>query len=226
MKTPQLKAGERLDIVFENELHQGNAHYLKAVLYDVEKNALTVSQTSPALGRQFLNRRIRVTYLVRVENRVLRFGFAGLLLDLMTDYPIASGKTVEALLIKKEGRAEPTDFRMYFRVKPPSDSDVCLFWEEEKVSLLDISIGGAKFSYPKSYRFQPGETVEFKLLIDKAVFDVAARVRNVREPHPDGSSKNIQFVSVEFDRGDRKMDAALGRAIIDIERALLSDGKL
>ena len=226
MKIPQLRAGERLDIVLENEIHQSNAHYLKAALYDVEKDMLTISQTSPALGRHFLNRRLRVTYLVRVENRVLRFGFAGRLVDLISDYAIASGKTVEALRIKKEGQAEPADFRMYFRVKPPSASDVCLFWEEEKVNLLDISIGGAKFSYPKSYRFQTGETVSFRLLIDKAVFDVEARVRTVREPQADAANKHIQFVSVEFHHGDPKMEATLGKAIMDIERTLLSHGKM
>ena len=155
MNKPELKAGMPLDIVFENEINRPNAHYLKAVVYDYNNNFITISQTSPALNRRFLKRKVLITFLVRIENRILRFGFPGLLADLISDYAMSSDKTTEALLIKKLAQPEPTDFRMYFRVKPPSNTNLCLFLEEQKVSLLDISIGGAKFMYPKARSFAP-----------------------------------------------------------------------
>jgi hypothetical protein len=226
MYKPELKAGMPLDIVFENEANQPNAHYLKAVIYDYDKSFITISQTSPALTKHFLNRRILITFLVNIESRILRFGFSGQLMDLISHYAMASEKTAEALLIKKLSEAEPTDFRMYFRIKPPSNADLCLFLAEQKVSLLDISIGGAKFTYPKNYSFQLGETIKFKLVIRQAIFNIDATVRNVRGPDLSATNRRIQFVSVEFRHHDKKMESSLGKAIIDIERSLLAEGKM
>jgi len=89
--------------------------------------------------------------------------------DLIPDYTISSGQTAEALVIKKLNDLEPIDFRMYFRVSPPSETDLRLFLKEEKVNLLDISIGGAKFICSKNYFFRPRDPVKFKLLIGDAV---------------------------------------------------------
>lgn len=224
MEKPELKAGMPLDIIFENEINQPNAHYLKAVVYDCDNHLITISQTSPALNRRFLNRKVLVTFLMRIEKRILRFGFAGLLTDLISDYAMSSNQTTEALLIKKLHQPEPTDFRMYFRVSPPSGTDLSLFWEEKKVSLLDISLGGAKFMYPKSHIFLPGETVQFKLLIADSVFNIEANIRNVREPETGAAGGRVQHVSVEFNYTDKKIETSLGKAIMEIERSLLTKG--
>jgi hypothetical protein len=223
---PELKIGTRIDLVFENEINKSNAHYMKALVYDYENNKITISQTSPALNRTFLNRRIMVSFLANVERRVLRFGFPARLIDLITDYQIASSNTVEALVLKQLDEPEQVDFRMHFRVKPPAQSNVNLFFQEEKVNLVDISIGGAKFSYPKANLFRPTDKIKFKLIIGPTIFNVNARVCNVSMPDGYSANKNIQYVSVEFEHDNRLMEAALGRAIIDIERLLLSEGKI
>jgi hypothetical protein len=224
MHKPELRPGMPLDIIFENEIDDKNAHYMKAVVYDYEGKFITISQTSPALTTHFLKRRILTTFLAHSKNRLLRFGFSGLLYDLIPDYAISSGNTAEALIIKKLKDLEPVDFRMYFRVRPPSDTDLRLFLKEEKVNLLDVSIGGAKFIYSKNYFFSPGDPVKFKLLIGGAVFDIDALVRSVRQPDIYASNKNIQYVSVEFRIEDQKMEVSLGQAILNIERSQLSKG--
>lgn len=226
MKKPELKPGTPLDIVFENEINRPSAHYMKAVVYDSDKHFLITSQTSPALGARFLNRRILTTYLVATENRVLRFGFPGVLALIRNDYAIASGSIVEALLIKPLAEPEPTDFRMYFRVRPPSSTDLSLFLEEQKVNLLDISIGGAKFTFPRRYIFHAAETIKLKLIISGAIFHVDASVRSVRDSFAGAAARNLQHVSVEFLPADKKMEATLGKAIMEIERNLLSRGAM
>jgi hypothetical protein len=223
---PALKIGTRVDIVFESEINKSNAHYMKALVYDYEKNKIIISQTSPALSRQFLDRRIMVTFLANEEKRVLRYGFPARLIDLLTDYQIASDKKVEALVLKQYDDPELLDFRMNFRVKPPSQSDVNLFFREEKVNLIDISLGGAKFAHSQTYLFRNGDTAKFKLIIGSAVFNLEARVRNISLPQDRNTNKNFQYVSVEFEHDDRQREAALGRAIIGIERQLLSEGKI
>jgi hypothetical protein len=226
METPKLKAGTRLDIVFENEIAKSNAHYLKAVVYDYKDNLITISQTSPALNKSFLKRRIMVTFLVNTEGLLLRFGFPARLIDLISDYEIASGNEVEALQIKKYADPEPVDFRMYFRVRLPSQSDLSLFLKEEKVNLMDISIGGAKFTYPKTYIFRPADSVKCVLVIGETIFNVNARVRSVVTPTTSAANRNLQHVAVEFNHDDKKLEASLGKAILDIERELLSEGRI
>ena len=224
MRTPQLKAGNSVDIIFENEIAKSNAHYLKAVVYDYENDLITISQTSPALNRNFLDRRILVTFLVNIERRLLRFGFPARLIDLIATYQIASGNSVEALQIKKYADPAPVDFRMYFRVRMPSQSDLSLFYKEEKVNLMDISIGGAKFIYSKKYTFRPADMIKCTLIIGATIFNVDAKVRSVRAPSEEGANKNLQHVAVEFNHDNKQMEALLSKAILDIERDLLSKG--
>ncbi|MEI6154086.1 MAG: PilZ domain-containing protein [Deltaproteobacteria bacterium] len=222
----ELKIGTRINIVFENEINKSNAHYMKALVYDYEGSNITISQTSPALSRVFLNRRILVTFLGNADMRVLRFGFSAQLIDLITNYQIASTNKVEALILKQFGKPEPVDFRMHFRVKPTSQSDINLYFKEAKVNIIDISLMGAKFTYPKSYSFRSGDTLAFKLIIASTIFNLKGRVRSILLPNNISASNNIQFVGVEFEHDDRELDAILGKAILGIQRQLLSEGKM
>ena len=226
MEVPSLKIGTRVDIVLENEIMKSHAHYMKAVIYDFEEKKIIISQTSPALNRRFLKRRILVTFLVSIERRVLRFGFRARLADLIDNYQIESGKYVEALIVEQFNEPEPVDFRMYFRVRPGSQSGINLFLKEEKVNLIDISLGGAKFTYPKTYIFRPADTIQFKLIIGLTVFNLDARVREVWLPTDSKASRNLQFVSVEFFNLDKQLEASLSKVIIDTERQLLCEGKI
>ncbi len=226
MRKPEIRAGLTLDIVFENELNQPNAHHLKAVIYDCDKKIVIMSQTSPPLSPLFSGRRALMTFLVLRKDRLLRFGFYAELMDIIHNYEISSGNMVDAWRCRKTDELESTDFRMYFRVQPPSNADVCLFIEEQKVSLLDISIGGAKFTYPRRYCFQERDKVKFKLVIGREIFNVDAVVRHVREADEKATNRNIQFVSVEFRYHDKSFEAALGKAIMNIQRSLLSEGKM
>ena len=226
MQNQEVRAGLALDIVFENEINRPNAHFLKAVIYDCDDKFLIISQTTPALSAQFVGRRLWMTFLVRRENRVLRLGFPAKLVNLISDYEIASGSKVDALHCRKTGDPEPTDFRMYFRVKPPSNADVCLFIEEQKVSLFDISIGGAKFTYPRRYLFRSGDKLQFKLVIGREMFTVDAVIHSVRKIDDSQANRTLQYVSVEFRHHDQAMQTSLGKAIMNIERSLLSEGKM
>jgi len=224
MKKTELKPGTPLTIVFESELNKSKAHYLRASVYDCDDSFVTTSQTSPALQKSFLGRKVLLTYLIHIGARTLRFGFAGLLAELVSDYAMSSCKNTQALLIKRLHRSEPMDFRMYFRIKPPAGSDLSLFWEEKKVGLIDISLGGAQFIYPDAQFFQPGQQVKFKLLIGDGIFDVEGIIRRVGRPRAVRPGKRFQQVSVEFRHCDKKMESSLGKAIMEIERSLLTKG--
>ncbi|MEQ8163044.1 MAG: PilZ domain-containing protein, partial [Smithellaceae bacterium] len=121
---------------------------------------------------------------------------------------------------------ELMDFRMHFRIKPPSQNRINLFFQEEKVHLIDISLGGAQFAYPKSCSFLRGDKINIKLTIDGRDFDLQAKVRHIFIPYKYFAQGSIQYVSVEFDYNNLQLETAMGRAIIEIERKLLSEGKI
>lgn len=222
----QIKPGMPLSIVFEKEFNKPDARYIKAVVYDCKENNITISQTTPALNASFLKRRVMVTFLAHKEQRVLRFGFPAHIVDLISNYEISSENKVEALLLKKLAMQEPVDFRMYYRIQPPSDTNLRIFLQEQKVGLLDVSIGGAKFCYPERNIFDLNKEISLKLIIADQIFNVDAIVRGIRDAHLTTKNTYLQCVSVEFRIADKKMETFLGRAIMDIERNLLSQGKI
>lgn len=219
----ELKVGTNVDIVFENELMKSDAHYRKALVYDCAGSSITMSQTSPALDRNFLERRIIVTFLVKTERRIVRYGFPAKLKDLISNYRIASDNNVDALVIEQLAKPKLVDFRMYFRVKASFSSNISLAVKEGRVNLVDISLGGAKFTCPKHYLLHPAALIKINLSIGRTGFALNARVCDVRTPY---DSSEIQHVSVQFENDNKQLEALLGKAIIDMERQMLSEGKL
>ena len=223
---PSLRANQKVDIIFENEMLNKNADSLKAVVYDCKGREIILSQTSPVLNKKSLNRKIIVTFIMNKEGRLLRFGFSARLADIIDNYQLASRKTVDAIIIEQQEAIKLLDLRMYFRVKPRLASNIALFCQGKKVSLIDISLGGAKFISPKGDSFPPDQMIKFSLLIGDKTFQVDARVCSAYAPDDAAANKNIQYVSIEFVHDNKQLDAALGKAIIDIERQLLSEGKV
>ncbi|MEN6331705.1 MAG: PilZ domain-containing protein [Smithella sp.] len=226
MTMPDLKVGTGVDIVFENEINKRNAHYMKALVYDYKGSNVIISQTSPPLSRRFLNRRVAITFLAKADKRIARFGFMAQLVGLTTDYQISADRSVEALVFKQLEKLQRMDFRVFFRVKPPSYSNINLYFRGEKVNLIDISLGGAKFSYPATHLFRRGDTVNFELIIDYTAFEVEARVCNLSLPQESSANKALQYVGVEFEGDNKRLEGVLGKAIIAIERQMLSEGKI
>jgi hypothetical protein len=224
---PELKIGSKVDIIFDDEIMKSRSQYMQASVYDREGSKITLSQTSPRLGSNFLGRRLKVTFLVKKEKRVLRFGFPAKLIDLISDYEIASGKKVGALIIEQMEEPEQVEFRMYFRVKPYLHSNISLVWKGNKVNLIDISLGGAKFSCPEEYLLPPADPLKLKLTIGNAVFNLMASICSKGTPYdPTTNGKELQYVSVKFEHDNKQLEASLGKAIIDMERQMLSQGKV
>jgi hypothetical protein len=227
MKTPELKVGANIDIVFENEMMKSNAHYMKALVYDYEGKIITISQTSPALNRNFLGRRVMVTFLVNMDNRILRFGFPAKLKDLISNYQIASANNVEALILEQFANPSQVDFRTYFRVKQPLSSNIGLELKEDKVKLIDISLGGAKFICSKDYSLRPTDEIKVNLSIGRTVYNLKARVCDIRTSYDlPANAGNVQQVSIQFEISNNQLETILGKVIIEMERQLLSEGKL
>lgn len=92
--------------------------------------------------------------------------------------------------------------------------------------MIDISLSGAKFAYAKSALLHKGDMIDVTLIIDDKEFDIKTKIRNVEVPYEYEANKNFQYVSVEFEYDNIRLEAILGRAILGIERKMLSEGKI
>ncbi len=180
-----------------------NLNYVKAVAYNIENKNIVTSQTSPPSNSHFVKRKVLITFLANSKNRILRFGFAARLNDLLVNYQLSSNQLIEALVLKQLGK--------------PLQSGINLFPQENKVNLIDVSLWGAKFTYPKSHFFKYEGVVKFDLMIDPMTFEIDARVRNVSLPDL-SVNKTIQYVSIKFEYDSKELNILLGKAILSIER--------
>jgi len=179
------------------------------------------------MDRHFLDRRVIITFLVNCETRILRFGFPAKLKEVMADYQMASNKDVEALLWEQFAKPKQVDFRMFYRVKQSAASNIRLELKQGTVNLIDISLGGAKFTCSRDYLLRPADEIKINLAVGRTVFNLKARVGDVRTLRDAPiSARNIQYVSIQFETGNTQMENVLGKAIIEMERQLLSEGKL
>jgi len=124
---------------------------------------------------------------------------------------MSSTKEVEAFVLKQLEKPSQVDFRTHFRIKPLLQSGINLFFKEEKLNLIDISLLGAKFTYQKSHLFHYGDTIKFKLIIDSTEFEINANVCHLSPPHGFSANKALQYVGTKFEHSNRQLDSALSR---------------
>ena len=111
-----------------------------AIIYDINGSDVILSQTNPPVtGGRHIGKYVSVTYLIREQGDVARYGFEGKVIDVIKEYNLSSSKMVSAILIKKHTGIKQYDLRMHYRVKPKlSDGPITLYMENKKASLLDI----------------------------------------------------------------------------------------
>jgi hypothetical protein len=221
-----VRPGSSIDIILERDDLKNSVRVLKAMIYEVDRDRVIISQTSPPLTKSLIGRIVSVTYLVKNEGKVARFGFVARVAEFIKDYEMASGERVVVPVLQKQGSPEPMNIRLHFRVRPKSDSGLSLSWGGKNVNLLDISLGGARFSHGETKKFEPGETIRLQLKVDEKRFNVDALIVGVWLSDPSARSPNLQFVTVKFPPSERELERALSRKIMMIQRQMLADGIL
>lgn len=215
-----IRPGLNINIVIHIDHMRETIDVGNSIIHEVQDDLLIVAQTDPPISRTRLGQEIFVTFLERSSGKVGRFGFPATVAGFIRDYELSSAVKVQALALRMAGDADEYNLRMFFRLEPPGNCGLKISIHGNPVNLIDVSIGGARFSYEKSHRLNVGEDVILTLVIDTTAYSLNGRVRRMWEPENDRIRKTIAMASVQFIDMEPQVKNVLARKIRDIEREL------
>jgi hypothetical protein len=222
----KFKPGMAVNIIFETDFLVNTTRVLKATIFDVIDDKLIVSQTSPPILRSSLNRSIQISFITHVESQPARFAASAIVTNFIANYEMSSSLTVPALILEQKTDLEEVNIRMFFRVKSVVGSNIVVLFGPEKLNLIDISLGGAKFSHPKPNLVQPRQELNLIFVFDGRRFEVKAIVLRIWSNADADTPKPIQYLSIQFEPGQREFEYYLGKKIMMMERQIIADGRV
>ena len=218
-----IRPGLHVEFFNYTDYEKENFHVMRSILYDVIAKKIIMSQSSPIILKSSIKKHIVVTYLVKKDREIERLGFNAKITDLLSNYSIASGEPVPAIVIEQEGSPRSFNIRLHFRLKVPSSSDLKLMVRGEGVTLIDISIGGALISGTTVKNLNPHEKTQIAVRFDDQQFDLEAEVLRIWSPGGENARSDVRCAALKFLNAPRWFESALGKAIFILERQMLAD---
>jgi hypothetical protein len=216
----EIKPGTTVNIIINIDYRKETVETKNSIVHDVIGNKIVVAQTDPPISRTNTNKDVFATYLEKEGGKTARFGFSAKIIEFIKEYELAAQQKVQAVVLLREGLREPYNLRMFYRLEPPSNCGIDIFVNGSKVSLLDVSIGGASFSHNRIYPFRVNEEANIILVIGERASQIESKVVRVWEPENEKVKKTLEFVSIQFLDMNGHIKNELGRRIRDIERDL------
>ncbi|MGA2331537.1 MAG: PilZ domain-containing protein [Syntrophales bacterium] len=221
-KLKDIVPGMSVNIVADIDVDKEITEVRNAIVYDVDGANLVLSQTNPPFEEYHLDKKITVTYIVKGKDGLSRMGFSGKIVSILNDYSLYSSSVVEALNVLRKGGLTTHDLRMHYRISPRSDSGINIYVGHEQVSLIDISMGGARFCHSKDHPIESRNIIKMILEIDAQKFNIEAKKVNVWHLPEAGRRADFVYVSVQFTKLDKNCSHILSGKILSIQRELLS----
>lgn len=218
----EINPGMSVNIVADVDLYKETTEVRNSIVYDVHGTKLLLSQTNPPFTKYHIDKEIIVTYLVKEQEGLSRIGFPAKLVSILNDYSLSGSSVVQALDVLRKGRLKTYDLRMNYRVSPKSDSGINIHVGNERVSLIDVSLGGARFCHSKDHPIESRTMINMILELDAEKFNIEAKTVNVWYPSEAGRRTDLEYVSVQFMKLDKNCSHILGGKILAIQRELLS----
>jgi hypothetical protein len=221
-KLKDINPGMSVNIVADVDIDKEITEVRNAIVYDVDGAKILLSQTNPPFTKYHIGKDITVTYTVKGEDGLSRIGFSGKIASILDDYSLYSSNVVQALHVLRRGGLKTYDLRMNYRVSPKSDSGIDLYVGQERVSLIDVSLGGVRFCHAKDHPIESRTIIKMILKLDAQKFDIEAKTVNVWHPSEAGRRTDLEYVSVQFMKLDKGCSHILSGKILAIQRELLS----
>ena len=221
----EINSGQNVSIIVNVDIDKEITDVRNALVYDVAGANIILSQTDPPFEKNHIGRSITITHLVRHKGEVSRIGFSGKVINVLHDYKHTSSTVVTAIVVKREREISKYDLRFHYRVKPKSDSNMALYIGTEKCNLLDISLGGARFSHDKNQPLESGNIINVRLVIDNNKFDIEAKTIRVWLSSETAEYRDMEYASVQFLSIDKNIINTLSQKIMMIQRKSLPQNK-
>jgi hypothetical protein len=216
----EIKPGMTVNIIINIDYRKEVVETKNSIVHDVIGNKIIIAQTDPPISRTNTNKEVFATYLEKEEGKTARYGFPAKIIEFIKEYELAAQEKAQALVLLREGLREPYNLRMFYRLEPPSNCDIDIFVNGNKVSILDVSIGGASFSHNKIYPFRVNEETKIILVIGERASQIESKVVRVWKLENEKVKNSLEFVSIQFLDMKGHIKNELVRKIRDIERGL------
>jgi hypothetical protein len=216
----EIKPGMSINMIINIDNRKEIVETKNSIVHDMVGNKIIIAQTDPPISRTKTNREVYATYLEKEGGRPVRYGFPAKIVEFIKDFELSSREKTQAVVLLREGLREPYNLRMFYRLEPPSNCGIDIFVNGIKVSILDISIGGASFSHNKIYPFKMNEETKIILVIGERASQIESKVVRVWEPENENVKRSLEFVSIQFLDMNGHIKNELGRKIQDVERDL------
>jgi hypothetical protein len=211
--------GSNVDIVLDFDWSREKIDVRRATVYDLNDERIVLSQTAPPTARYNIGKKVKITYLLMEKDGWVRYSINGRLIDIIMDYRLSGSETVQAIVIILEPGHEFFNLRLFYRLEPPLNCGLVLFLKEEKVNILNISLGGAKFTHSKDYPIMPKNRIKLILQIDKQRYDIEAQALRVSSVSGRMGEK-LEAVAVQFLNLGKQTQDLLSIKIKDVERKM------
>ncbi len=218
-----IKPGLSIRIVTEVDVTRERIHVKGSIIYDVKEGTAILAQTDPPILKSMLHKEVTITYLTKDKDVMVRHGFPARIVEFI-DYNLNSGQQVRALVVERTGNEQPYSIRMSYRVAPTGRSELTMTIYGTAINILDISLGGARFTYDKSLKLEPDAIVNASIEMDGRPYGLEARILRTWYGDSEGVNHGLRFASAEFVNMSKTVEYALSRKIHEVERESLHKG--
>jgi len=215
--TMNIKPGSNIRLVTEIDLARERIHVKSTTVYDVNGSFIILAQTDPPVLKSMLHKEVIVTYLKREKEGMARYGFPATVMDFVDNYKLSDSQVAKAVIVSAKADATPYSIRMFFRVEPTTRSNLTMTVEHAEVNIIDISLGGVKFSHDRRLPLNPNTVVEVSIGIDGKTHQLQARILRNWEPDNERLRSQLRFTSAEFLHMKKNMEHELSRKIHQIQ---------
>ncbi len=213
-----IKPGLNIRIVTDIDLTKERIHVRSSIIYDTKGSTITIAQTDPPVLKSTLRKEVVITYLVHDKKGPVRYGFPALVTGFVDNYKLSSSNEVRAVTVSRRTEAQPYSIRMFYRVEPTGKSKLSMTIYDKEVNLLDVSLGGARFSHDKRLNLEDNAMVEAYINVDGATHVLEGRILRVWDGENERFRGELGFAAIEFVNMNKALEHALSRKIREIER--------
>ncbi len=214
-----IKPGLNVKIVTEIDHAGERIHARSSTVHVVGDQTIVLAQTEPPIPKSMLHKEIIITYLSGKKEGCERYGFPARIYEFVDDYHLSSSERVKALTVVPKAGPTPFNIRMFYRVGPSLTSNVCLFLNDQKLNIIDISLRGVRFSFDrKMLSLEPAMVVELHLDVYGKTYPCEANILRVWREEDERFRGVHTVASAEFNKMGTTLEHILARKLRAIEQ--------
>lgn len=218
-----LRPGREVSLAMSTDMVNEFIDVRASMLHDITEDGLLIlAQPSQPLDKHSLGRVVDVTFLVPHPDRGaehLRLGYKTRVQKLVDGWQVGPGFSDNVVLVPKPKKLERTTLRLHYRVEPTSEVplQLTLVAGGPALALLDLSVGGARFTHSPLLDLDHGQTIDLHLRGENFFLELRAVVlRTTRTPLM--SSRTPATSAVKFIDHTPEAKNRLSRLINEIAR--------